>query len=76
MVNEEAIIKFNSNKMDLSDILKSHDRLGHPFSLNFKGSSAYKTWLGATVSMFINILIMVILSEKLVDLFIMRDPSV
>ena len=52
------------------------DRLGHPFSLNYRGSETHQTWLGAALSMIINILVLVILAQKIDELINMTDPEV
>ena len=52
------------------------ERLGHPFSLNHKGSETHNTWLGTVLTLAINVLVLIILAEKTIDLFLMRDPAV
>ena len=42
--------------------LLDRDRLGHPFSLNYKGRSTHNTWLGAVFSIGINVLVLIILA--------------
>ena len=54
----------------------AQDRLGLPFNLNYKGSETHNTWLGTVLSIAINFLVLIILTEKSVDLFLMRDPAV
>ena len=56
--------------------LLARDRLGHKFSLNYKGDESHKTWLGTSLSLFINILVLIILVEKTEELFLMRNPTV
>ena len=54
----------------------ARDRLGHNFSLNYEGRDNHSTWLGTVLSFVINILVLIILTQKSAELFIMTDPSV
>ena len=56
--------------------LQSQDRLGHPFSLNYSGSETHKTWLGTGLSLVINVLVLIILAQKSIELIYMTDPNV
>ena len=42
--------------------LLDRDRLGHPFTLNYRGRSTHSTWLGAVISIGINVLVLIILA--------------
>ena len=59
-----------------ANFLLGQDRLGHRFSLNFKGRETHNTWFGTLISLIITILVLIILSEKTLDMILMRDPSV
>ena len=54
----------------------AQDRLGHPFSLSYEGSKTHKTWLGTGLSLVINILVLIILTQKIDAVFNMIDPEV
>ena len=60
----------------LTRFLLAQDRLGHPFSLNYEGSKTHKTWLGAGLSLVINILVLIILTQKIDAVLNMTDPDV
>ena len=51
------------------------DRLGHPFSLNYGGSNTHKTWLGSILSIGINVLLLIILVQKNIEMVYMTDPD-
>ena len=56
--------------------LQRQDRLGHPFSLNYSGSETHKTWLGTGLSLVINVLVLIILAQKIDEVVNMNDPEV
>lgn len=60
----------------LARFLLSQDRLGHRFSLNYKGKESHNTVLGTALSLAINILVLIILGQKAIDMHFMRDPTV
>ena len=60
----------------LTKFLLGQDRLGHPFSLSYEGSETHKTWLGAGLSLVINILVLIILTQKIDAVLNMTDPDV
>ena len=51
------------------------DRLGHHFSLNYKGVDTHQTRLGAVLSIGIKILVLIILGVNTIDLIWMTDPD-
>ena len=56
--------------------LLGRDRLCHPFSLNYGGSDTHKTWLGTGLSLVINVLVLIILAQKIDEVVNMNDPEV
>ena len=61
---------------NFAHFLLGQDRLGHRFSLNFKGRESHNTWFGTIISLTVTVLVLIILSEKTLDMVFMRDPSV
>ena len=60
----------------LASVLMSRDLFGHPISLNFKGSEAFPTKLGAFISIGIQGLVLVFLALKLIAMVDMADPQI
>ena len=60
----------------LSSFLMSRDVLGHPLSVNYKGSDTFQTKLGAFISISVQALVLTQLILKLLDLIEMNDPSI
>ena len=60
----------------LSSFLMSRDVLGHPLSVNYKGSDTFPTKLGAFISMAVHFLVLAQLGLKLLELVNMSDPSI
>ena len=56
--------------------LLAQDRLGHHFSLSYKGRESHNTLLGAALSIVIKALVVVILTQKTIALVQMTDPDV
>ena len=56
--------------------LLSQDRLGHPYSLNYRGSETHQTWLGTGLTLVINVLVLIILTQKIDEVINMNDPEV
>ena len=54
----------------------AQDRLGHRFSLNYESRETQNTWLGTALSFVINILVLIILAQKSLELVNMTDPEV
>lgn len=59
-----------------TNFLLSQDRLGHRFSLLYRGKDSHQTWLGTTFTMAINILVLIVFITKTVELVMMTDPEV
>ena len=66
----------NSTMKSFYRFLLSTDRLGNAFSLTFKGSTTHNTVLGMIVSLAISTLVLIILGEKTLDMFFMREPGI
>ena len=62
--------------MKFRSILMSRDLLGHPLSVNYKGSEAFPTKLGAFISIGIQGLVLVFLALRLIALIEMADPNI
>ena len=60
----------------LSSFLMSRDVLGHPLSVNYKGSDTFQTKLGAFISICVKALVLTQLILKLLDTVNMSDPSI
>ena len=59
-----------------TSFLLARDRLGHRFSLSYKGRESHSTWLGTALSVTISILVLVILGVKLIEMVYMTDPDI
>ena len=59
-----------------SKFLLSQDRLGHPYSLNYRGSETHQTWLGTGLTLVVNVLVLIILTQKIDEVINMQDPEV
>lgn len=51
---------------NFAKFLLGWDRLGHRFSLNYGGNETHNTWLGTFFSMCINVLVLIILVQKMI----------
>ena len=60
----------------LLDFLCSKDRFGHTFSVTYKGSDSHKTWFGTILTLIIGLLVLIILTEKTLDMVFMRNPTI
>ena len=60
----------------LSSFLMSRDVLGHPLSVNYKGSDTFQTKLGAFISIGVQMAVLAQLVLKSLDMFNMSDPSI
>lgn len=63
-------------KNHFTEFFLAQDRLGHPFSLTYEGRNSHQTWLGAVLSIGVNIFVLLILAQKTLDVAYMRDPDV
>ena len=56
------------------DLIRSLDKFGEPISLNYKGETSFKTILGATFSIALNVFIMVYAFGQILVLANYEDP--
>ena len=52
------------------------DILGHSISINYRGNTSYNTYLGALLTIGVQMLVLVQLVQKSIDLYSMEDPNV
>ena len=62
--------------MSFTSLLLSRDMLGHPLSINYKGSATFKTILGAILSIGIQVLVLIQLIQLTIDMVQMNDPII
>ena len=58
------------------DFIRSLDKFGEPISLNYKGETSFKTVLGATFSIALNLFIMVYAFGQILVLANYEDPQI
>ena len=62
--------------MGFITFLRSFDVFGAPVSLNYKGETTFKTFIGALFSIAIKIFLIIYASNQLLTLFSYGDPSI
>ena len=60
----------------LSQLILSCDSLGHAHSLKYQGRNKYNTYVGAFISIAISILVLVFLTQKVISLIGMSEPTI
>ena len=63
-------------KMGLINFLTSFDVFGEPVSLNYKGDTSFKTFIGAIFSIIIKSFLMIYAGQQLLILFSYGDPTI
>ena len=62
--------------MSLLNFFLGLDKLGHPFTVTYKGNETHPTKLGAIITITIQILVIIKLVNKTTELVSMNDPSI
>ena len=57
-------------------LLLKLDRLGHTFSLNYKGEDTYQTILGSLLTIASTVLVGILFVHKVTEVIVMKDPTV
>ena len=63
-------------RISIGKLCMSRDMLGHPISVKYKGEDNYKTKVGAFVSIAIQVIVLVYLVQKTIELVTMSDPTI
>ena len=58
------------------DFLRSMDLFGHHFNITYKGSDSHKTWFGTILTLIISLLVLLVLTEKTLDMVFMRNATI
>ena len=53
----------------------SRDMLGHPITINYMGEDTYKTKMGASLSIVVQVMVLIFLTMKIIALIEMSDPQ-
>ena len=57
-------------------LIRKFDRLGHKFSLNYKGEDMFQTILGSLLTIASTVLVGILFVHKITEVIDMKDPTV